>query len=238
MTSASPGSLSGVSTCRRTGTGERVGERGERGLQAGLGEHHRVQPSRQLTQVGGRLQQACPRRAHAVGHGEVSAGFGLLGQGAELQSEGHQLLLGAVMQVALDPAAGRILGGDDAPRRRLELLCLVLLHDDEAGLRSEVGEQAVLRGGEGLAAGLADRDGPAHAAVVDDRVHVPPRSPEAGERHRCVLVLPGRPPCLRHQMVLAAHPDRDADGADSVRDGGGDRVQERLRRVLEVGRQP
>ena len=138
------------------------------------------------------------------------------------------------MEVALDPPPGCVLGGDDTAGRGLDLLRLVLLHDDEPGLRGQVRQQAILHGRERLPGGLAERDRTAHGALMNDRPDVPARAAEIRQGSRTLLVGRSRPADLRHQVVLPADPHDDLRGADRVGHRGGHTAEELLRRVFEV----
>ena len=103
-----------------------------------------MQAAGQLTQFRGGLQQLCSRVLDSIGHHHVAIDLRLLGQGAEPQTESDQALLRTVVEVTLDPPTGHVFGGDDTAGRGLDLLGLVLLHDDEPCLRDQGRQQAVL----------------------------------------------------------------------------------------------
>ena len=104
---------------------------------------------------------------------------------AELHGEGHEVLLGAVVQVPLELAALGVGGGHDAGPRLLQLVVAqpqlveaglerrVELHvvQRQADLAGQLGEHAVLGFGERLAVGAAAGDDEAEqlAAVGDGR---------------------------------------------------------------------
>jgi len=104
----------------RTSTRERV----ERCREALLGEDRRVHAPRELTElVNGRLELVDRGREQAVDLGiGVFAGPAL--GNAELEGQRNQPLLGAVMQIALDPAPLVVRRRDDTPARLLHLLKL------------------------------------------------------------------------------------------------------------------
>jgi hypothetical protein len=73
-----------------------------------------VDPTRELLQLRDRVgQPQRDARQHAPKVAPVGRGLGL--RVAHRQSERDQPLLGAVVEVALDPAAGLVGGGDDPP---------------------------------------------------------------------------------------------------------------------------
>ena len=86
---------------------------------------------------------------------------------AEVHGQGHQVLLGAVVQVALDLAALGVAGGHDAGARRAQVVVgqaqvleallerRVELHvvEGEADLAGQLGEHAVVLVGEGVGVG-------------------------------------------------------------------------------------
>src|SRR5262249_45782817 len=89
-----------------------AGQRLQRRAQATVGQDGRVQAPGGLAQT---LQAAVHSGGHVVQLLCDSACAGPRGClcGAQLQGEGDQALLGAVVQVALDAAAGGISGGHD-----------------------------------------------------------------------------------------------------------------------------
>ena len=118
---------------------------------------------------------ACPDQVRVVGR---------FGQQAELDGQRDQLLLGAVVQVPLDPAAFGVLGpGQPAPGRE-QLLDrgpqlggeLGVAHD-QAGLGGQVPQQAVLGAGQRLVRRLGQGDRAEQVIAVPDRHH---RARDAG----------------------------------------------------------
>ena len=78
-------------------------ERVERGCESAVGEHRRVDPARELAQLGLRLAQRRDRPVEQLDRrllGDPAA------QHLQLERERHEPLLGAIVQVALEPAAG------------------------------------------------------------------------------------------------------------------------------------
>jgi hypothetical protein len=96
------------------------------------------------------------------------AGRELLGQ-PELDRQGHELLLCAVVDVALEFARPLVLRGDDAPSRLLELLDQAHVAHHEPGLAREVGHEllAVLR--EWLGGGHGDGERAQELAAIANR---------------------------------------------------------------------
>ena len=78
---------------------------------------------------------------------------------AELHSQGHQLLLGPVVDVPLDPPPLGVLSGDEALSGGAEILDQPDVAKHEAGPRGQVPGQMVLRGGESLAGRLPQGEG-------------------------------------------------------------------------------
>ena len=148
-----------------------------------------MHPPGHLAQLGGRVQQlpaGVLGLSHQVG---VTRRRSTLDQRAELHAERHQPLLGAVVEVALDPPPGGVLGGDDPARGRLQLGRLAghLLEagpvvDDQPGLRDQVGEQLVLARRQRLTRRLGQHQRPLHDAVVPHRPHQLAPAAELGER--------------------------------------------------------
>ena len=95
---------SGTSTLTATGIGESAARPGDGGVEAAVGEHRGVDAAHQLAQLHQGLL--------GLGMGMVDEVAGALGIGGELglgaaELHGHrdQALLGAVVEVALDPEA-------------------------------------------------------------------------------------------------------------------------------------
>ena len=91
------------------------------GDQAELGQHRGMDPARELAQlVGGEPQLLAHARRAARGVG-LERGLEHL----EVEPDREQAVLGAVVEVALEPAA-RLVGGGDDPRARGAQLALAL----------------------------------------------------------------------------------------------------------------
>ena len=93
-----------------------LGERVDRGGEALLGEHRREEPVGELAQLGHRRAQL------SLGGGELRVQRGVAGgvpapSEADADRERHEALLGAVVEVALEPPALAV-GGRDDPRAR------------------------------------------------------------------------------------------------------------------------
>ena len=157
-----------------------AGQRPQRGGEPALGEHGRVDAPGQLAQlVHGRrrlLGQGVELRVQLVrarGHGRLRR--------PQLHREGDQPLLGAVVQVALDPAAGVVGRGDDPGPRRGQL-GLALGVRDRAG--DQLGEARQPRLGVGGQPGGAAGAGGDHAPQPPLHVHRDTdRRPHAGLDH-------------------------------------------------------
>ena len=171
-----------------TATGERAaGRRGAQRLgQAAVDQQRRVDAVGEVAQLldrrPGRARpaaRASPCRAAGV------VGDDVLGQ-AQVHGQRHQVLLGAVVQVALDPAALGVAGRDDAGPRFAQLVGLlaqliqgglqggVELHvvEGEADLAGQLGQHAVVLLGEGVRLGRAfHHDQAEQLAAVADRRH-------------------------------------------------------------------
>ncbi len=93
-----------TSTLTVTGTGERAGQPGQCGIQAAVGQHRRMDSAGQIAQLGQRLlgilmrlvQQPASRFRVVVVAGA---------RPAQVHRDGHQPLLGAVVQIPFDPPA-------------------------------------------------------------------------------------------------------------------------------------
>ena len=95
-----------------------VGEAAERRRQPAVGEHGGVDAAGQLAQLGGRLVELLHRLVEQLG-GRRRVGVELVAGQAQVHGQRHQPLLGAVVEVALDPAPLGVAGLDDAaPARR------------------------------------------------------------------------------------------------------------------------
>ena len=98
-----------------------VGQRGERRLQTAVGQHRRMDAAGQVAQLAQRLLGA------GAGLGEQLAGpLGIVGElllgHAQAHAQRHQPSLGAVVEVALDPAKLAVLDVDGTGPARLQRL--------------------------------------------------------------------------------------------------------------------
>ena len=155
-----------------------VRQRVERGREPVL-EHRRVHPARELAQLGQRLGELGARRRDQLRGVGVVADPVL--QQAQLQRDRHQPLLRAVVQVALEPPALGVAGGDDPLARCLQLV------EPHVGL----GQEALVleRDGRRRAGGLEQLGILVERGVVDERGDLPPvaldrRDGAAGTRGR------------------------------------------------------
>ena len=159
-----------------------LGEEADGGFEAFLGEDGGVDAAGHLAQRGQRLGQLMAGVVDLGGDVVVTGRRGVLGDGLQAEGEGDQLLLGAVVEVALDAPAGLVLGGDDSfpgslqfRRLQRDLLQSVLqldaetdVVDDEAGLGDEIVEQSILGRGQRLAGRFGERDRPPQRSLVHD----------------------------------------------------------------------
>ena len=146
-------------------------------------EHRRVEPARELAQLGHRQRELVARRRHELLRRRVVVDAAL--QQAQLERDRDEPLLGAVVEVALEPAALGVARRHDPLARRPQL------HDARAQLGLEA--LALDRDVRGRAHHLqqlrlvrqrrvVDERGDVLAVVVDER-HRPPRA-RLGQRHR------------------------------------------------------
>ena len=129
------------------GHGRLASLRDERGFQALVGKQRRVDAAREIAQVlEGRLRFRFDLFEHRRGFRRVALGERAGEPG--LHGERHELLLGAVVDVALEPASLAVLCGDEALLRRLQLVEAAtqlpgqpLVPQHEARLRGEVAHE-------------------------------------------------------------------------------------------------
>ncbi len=119
----------------------------------------------------------------------------------ELHRQGHQLLLGAVVDVALQPTPSGVLGRHDAPAGVLELFDQPDVAEHQPGLQREVPQELLLRRREVRVRLGADADGPQELSPMPD-----------GEGQ----VASGEP-----REVVPGDPDRTVLGDDEARVRGG-----------------
>jgi hypothetical protein len=126
-----------------------------------------VDPTRELLQVRHRIDQS-GRDAGQLGSKIVPVGRDIRLRGAHRQSERDQPLLGAVVEVSLDPAASLVRRRDDPPARGGELGAAVRIGDRGC---DDVGEllQAFLDVDRQWLVLGCDDDGAPETAVHDDR---------------------------------------------------------------------
>nr|WP_228431103.1 hypothetical protein [Baekduia soli] len=150
--------------------GRALGQRGHRRREATVGQDRRVDPAGQLAQLG---QRAGEPLAQPVDHRrELRVVAHAPAQQAQLQRERHELLLGAVVQVALD-APARPVGGLHDPQARLAQL---LQTRPQVGLQALVVDGQRRRRGRGLhelarrvQRGVVDDGGDGDAIALDGR---------------------------------------------------------------------
>jgi hypothetical protein len=113
-------------------------ERLQRRQQPALGQQCWMQAARELPQLGERGQQIVDAALNGCRGGRLGRG----GHEPQRQRNGDEVLLGAVVEIALDPAASIVGGLDDPGARLLELDPRVDVGDR---LRDELGERAKAR---------------------------------------------------------------------------------------------
>ena len=160
-----------------------VGGRPERLGEAGVHEQRRVDAVGQVAQLLDRVLHGVAERVEHLGGGLGVVGEDVLGE-AEVHRQRDEVLLGAVVQVALDLAALGVAGGHDAGTRGLQVLVGPLqvleallqrgveLHvvQGEADLAGQLGEHPVVLLGEVVAVGGAlDHEEPEQLARVGRR---------------------------------------------------------------------
>jgi hypothetical protein len=192
---------------RHRGRGRRVAQRGH---QPGLGQHTRVDPAHEVVQrrrrALDRLLQAGELRGGGVGRASEQRPHQ-----AQVDHQGDEVLLGSVVDVALEPPPGGVLRRHQAGAGRRHLRrtggalgdpCLqVRRHGDvaqhQSGLRGEVVHETPLHRGERLA-GRADHErSEQHGAGAhgDDEVVVGGRDePAVGQHAQRRRLLPVRRP--------------------------------------------
>ena len=100
-----------------------AGEPAQRRREAAVAEHDGVDAAGQLAQLGGRRRELGHRLVEQLA-GHLRVGVELAARQAQVHGERHQPLLGAVVEVALDPAPLGVAGVDDAGARGAQLLDL------------------------------------------------------------------------------------------------------------------
>jgi hypothetical protein len=201
-----------------------AGERPQRRAKTALGQDRRVDPARELLQLRHRVGQS-RRDARQLSSQVIPVGGNIGLRGARRQSERDQPLLGTVVQVALDPAAGLVRRGDDPPARGGQLRPALRIRDRG---REQLGEllQAALRiDRQQLVCGRDDHRAP-QTALDNDRARdrrddtqatCGCRDGPAGRRpvHRVDSGGPSGAVDLRRRhsrLELPSHPDREVEG--------------------------
>jgi len=153
------------------------------GLQSGnqptVCQYRRENTAGQITQ---RFDRAVHLRADLLEKSSSATGgrFEHLAREARVDGDGHQVLLRAIMDVALDAAPLRILRGDDALARGaqlfglhreliqpcMELECQAKVRQSGTGLCSKICQQLRFRGAQQLSARLCDCNLPHRNAMV------------------------------------------------------------------------
>ena len=207
---------------------------GERRGQALVGQERRVDASGQVAQG---VQRLLSVSLHVVeqGLGAVQITTSeVLGQ-PELHGEGHQLLLRAVVDVALEPAAFGVGRRDDPLARRPQLLDQAGVAQHQPGLSGEVADQLLLGLGQPLASGLGDGEGTQQLALVANRkdaVGTRDRwNPSVDDRHCRRIGCFIRPGPRDLEFRADPHPDVRAACADPFADRSGHLGQEVVSRV-------
>ena len=153
-------------TVTRTLSGLRLAAARSASRQAVVGQQRRVDAVGQLAQLlDGQLHVVGQLAEHLAGPVRVF-GHDVAGQ-AQVDGQRHQVLLGAVVQVAFDPAAFGVPAGDDAGPRFAQLVRLLAQRvqrglqrgvelgvvEGQADLAGQLGQHAVVLLGEGVARG-------------------------------------------------------------------------------------
>ena len=116
----------------------------ECGGQAQVGQQRRVDPAGEVAQVFQRAGGVCFEVAEdRPGLGRIR-GDGGLGQ-LELDGQGDQVLLGAVVDVAFQPPPGLVLGGDQPLPGGAQVLDQPGVGQRQPGLGGDVGDQLLAR---------------------------------------------------------------------------------------------
>ncbi len=163
-------------------------------------------------------------------------------QQAELHRERHELLLGAIVEVALDLATLLVLGLDQPAARRPELIDTLLqlrgkpgVAEDEAGLRREIFHELVLGGRKRLVPRFDQRQRAEQFRAVPDGDRA--RHVERGqriirsERDRIEARRVGRPRGDRAEFASHAQPHVDPRGAGPASEDRRHPLQDVVQRV-------
>ncbi len=108
-----------------------------------VGEQRRVDPAREVAQVVERLGRVDLELRHQLERLRGSRSI-MPSDQALLDLERDELLLGAVVDVAFEPAALGVLRGDEPAARRAELLDQPHVAEHEARLPGQVADQLLL----------------------------------------------------------------------------------------------
>jgi hypothetical protein len=187
------------------------GERVERRHQAALGEQGRMDPARELAQFAEAGVELGARGGERHRRGAVRRQRAL--RGGQHHRRDHEPLLRPVVQVALDPVAGRVGGRHDPGARGLELLnpggSRLLLEPQllgRAALR-DVEDDPVEPAGAVAVGGLdAALERPADRAVAVHHAVFQVERPLLGDRRRDLAI--DRRKVVGMGDVLEAHPAR------------------------------
>ena len=150
MCSGSGSSAASIST----GMVRRVGERFQCAPQPAVAEDRRMQPARDLAQL---LQRGVELARGLLQ--QVGRGLGVRGQPrprqAQLEHDGDEALLGAVVQVALQPAPLLVAGLDQARARRDQIGARLGAGDGQRRELAERARRSSLSGGSGFSLAIA-----------------------------------------------------------------------------------
>ena len=214
-----------MSRLTRTGSGERRASARMAGPKAGLDEDGRMQPAAEVPDLPARSGQFVARLVH-IG---LYVRRDPVADIAQHQRQGDQPLLGAVVQVPLDPAAGLVAGRDNPGPGGGQLGLRLRVGDRGGDQLGEVGQPLFDVGRRGGRAGISDgHDAPQlalHADRYADSGAEPPPTGSVSEVARGVVVVvdPRCPARLKHQCVQVpaaeAHPIADRHRPGSVGPG-------------------
>jgi hypothetical protein len=139
----------------------------QRGHEAPLGEDCRMDALRQLAELRQRLGQLLRSDLEQLRR-LLGAGADLLEGHPQADRKSHEPLLGAVVQIALEPAPFGVACLDDAKPRRRELLARLRARHREGHERREAGEPAFrLRRQRLVRAQRGDEHTPGHPGDLD-----------------------------------------------------------------------
>ena len=200
--------------------------RPDRCLQPFVRQERRIDPSCQIAEILERLM-GLGFDLHQDVRDLRRVALGELASEPRLHRQRDELLLRAVVDVALEPATSLVLRGDQAFLRGLQLveaLPQLFVQPDvaqhEPRLSGEVGDQLLVRGRHGVARRLADRERAEQLARRFDRVH-PIDAWDRGDgavrqrdrRQTIDVAGPGRDVA---QLLVDHEPDVGPFGADAL----------------------